>query len=135
MLNSVVLPAPLGPMIDEIPRSMAKSTSCSAVSPPNRLVTPRASNRFGTGRRSTPPRAVGATPVRSSMRELALASAGGEDALGAEDHHQDQNDPEYHALVLCRLELGREISEAVAEHRHARVLQLVEPEREPLEHL
>src|SRR5262247_1608221 len=104
MLKSVVLPAPLGPMIDEIPRSMAKSTSCSAVSPPNRLVTPRASNRVGT-RRSTPPRAVRAMPARISMRELALTSASREDALGAEDHHQDEDDAEYHALVLRRLEL------------------------------
>src|SRR4029077_9577573 len=136
MLKSVVLPAPLGPMIDEMPRSTAKSTPWSAVSPPNRFVTPRASKRTGTVAGSTaPPRAVSQRRAPASMSELALATARGEDPLRAEDHHQDEDDAEDHPLVLGRLELGREIGEAGAEDGHARVLQFVQPEREPLQDL
>ena len=90
MLKSVVLPAPFGPMIDEMPRSTAKSTAWSAVRPPNRLVTPRAS-------KSRP----------ALMRHLALAASGREDPLRAIDHHQHEDDAEDHPLVLRRLELGR----------------------------
>ena len=43
-LKNVVLPAPLGPMIEAIwPSSSVKSTLSSAVRPPKRLVMPRAS--------------------------------------------------------------------------------------------
>src|SRR5256886_3689321 len=108
MLNSVVFPAPFGPMIDAIPRATAKSTPCSAVSPPNLFVTPRASNRDGTvaGPRR-PPRRARAERAPASPGELALAAPRGKDALRAEDHHQDEDDAEDHPLVLGRLELGR----------------------------
>src|SRR4029077_10800281 len=136
MLKSVVLPAPLGPMIDEMPRSTAKSTPWSAVSPPNRFVTPRASKRAGTVADSTTqPRAVSQRRAPASMSELTLATARGEDPLRAEDHHEDEDDAEHHPLVLGGLELGREIGEAVAEDRDTRVLELVEPERESLQDL
>src|SRR5882762_7259652 len=118
MLKSVVLPAPFGPMIEEMPRSTAKSTAWSAVRPPNRLVTPRASKR-----------------CTALLRHLALAAAGREDSLRAVDHHQHEDDAEDHPLVLRRLELGGQVGEAVAQHGHAGVLQLVEPEREALQHL
>src|SRR5437660_69140 len=81
----------------------------------------------------TPPRVARAEPAPASLRQLALTAARGEDPLRAEDHHQDEDDPEDHALVFGRLELGREIGEAVAEDGHSRVLQLVEPEREPFQ--
>src|SRR5262250_3713091 len=110
MLKSVVLPAPFGPMIDEIPRSMAKSTPWSAVSPPNRFVTPRASKRAGTVADSTiPPGRVSGRSAPDSMGELALPPSCREDPLRTEDHHEDQDDAKDHALVLGRLELGREI--------------------------
>ena len=49
------------------------------------------------------------------LLELALAPAGREDALRAEDHHQHEDDAEHHALVLGGLELGRQVGQAVAE--------------------
>src|SRR5262245_14477349 len=81
------------------------------------------------------PRGLSARAAPTSLGELALATPRGEDALRTEDHHQDEDDPEDHALVLGWLELGRQIGEAEAEDGHARVLQLVEPERETFEHL
>src|SRR5437899_3007599 len=110
MLKSVVLPAPFGPMSDEMRRSTAKSPAWSAVRPPNRLVPPRASKR-----------------CTALLRHLALSAAGREDSLGPVDHHQHENDAEDHALVLRRLELRGQIGQAVAEHGHAGVLELVEP--------
>ena len=61
-----------------------------------------------------------------------MAALGGEDALGPEDHHQDQDEAEDHPLVLGGLELGGQVGQAVAEDHRARVAQLVEPEREAL---
>src|SRR4029453_6250117 len=118
-LKKVVLPAPLGPMIDAIrPSSSVKSTLSRAVRPPKRLEMPRASRRTAISARLA--RAVG---------ELAVAPARGQDTLGPGDHHQHQDQAEHHALVLRRLQLGGEIGEAPAEDRRARVAQLVEPER------
>ena len=68
-----------------------------------------------------PAEALGdARAPRSSARhdsclELALPAAGGEDALGPEDHHQHEDDAEDHPLVLGRLELGGQVGQAVAE--------------------
>src|SRR5215468_798029 len=124
-LKKVVLPAPFGPMIDAIrPSSSVKSTLSSAVRPPKRFEMPRASRRTAMS--------VG---LAGAVGELALAPARGQDALRPEDHHQHQDEAEYHALVLRRLELGGEIGEAPPEDRGAGVAQLVEPEREALEHL
>src|SRR4030095_14177971 len=71
----------------------------------------------------------------SVRRALAPTPARREDALRAEDHHQHQDDAEDHPLVLGWLELGGKVGQAVAEHGDPGVLQLVEPERESLEHL
>src|SRR5688572_17246514 len=126
-LKKVVLPAPLGPMIDAIwPSSRVKSSVSSAVRPPKRLEMPRAS-------RMMPMPSVGL--ARRPVRELAVAPAGGQDALGPEDHHEDEDQAEHHPLVLGGLELGGEVGEAPAEDRGAGVAQLVEPEGEALEHL
>src|SRR4030095_8756033 len=120
MLKKVVLPAPLGPMMEAMrPSSSSKFTPLRAISPPNRLVMPLAS-------RST---------AMSGLAQLADAALGGQDALWAEDHHQDQNEAEDHALVLGGLELGGQVGEVVAEDHRARVAELVEPEREALEDL
>src|SRR5919108_1399114 len=122
-LNSVVLPAPLGPMIEAMPPSSANVTRCRAVRPPNVLVTSTASNialiRFLRGEpRNGPPRrpptrgapwgARGAPRprARSLFAELALAPPRGEDALWPEDHHQDEDQAEDHPLVLGGLQLG-----------------------------
>src|SRR4029453_19443847 len=101
------------------PSSNSKFTAFRAISPPKRLVMPLAS-------RST---------AMSGLGQLADAALGGQDALGAEDHHQDQDEAEDHALILRRLELGGQIGEVVAENHRARVAQLVEPEGEALEDL
>src|SRR5215470_6742951 len=119
-LKNVVFPAPLGPMIEAIrPSSSSKSTSFSAVRPPKRLQILRASTSAAT----------------SAVPELAHAPAGGEDALLPEDHHEDQDEAEDHALVLRGLELRRQVRQVESEDRHPGVPQLVEPEREALEHL
>src|SRR5215813_11140637 len=107
-------------MIDAIrPSSSSKSTRLSAVSPPNLFVTPRASR----------------SAAISGAAELARAPACGENALRAEDHHEDQDEPEDHPLVLGGLELGWQVGEVVAEDDRPRVAQPVEPEGEALEHL
>src|SRR5213596_975895 len=126
-LKKVVFPAPLGPMIEAIrPSSSSKSTVFSAVNPPKRLVTPLAS-RITAIRRcpSTVPPA----------RQFPVAAPGGKEALRAEDHHEDQDQPEDHALVLRGLELRRQVGEVEAQDRQAGIAQLVDPERESLEHL
>src|SRR5438105_13009014 len=149
-LNSVVLPAPLGPMIDAMPPSSANVTRCRAVRPPNVLVTSTASNialiHVRGGPRHDPPlppmlgapreaRGAPRSHVRSLLAQLTLASSRREDALRAKDHHQDEDQAEDHPLVLRGLQLGGQVREVVAEDRHAGVLQLVEPERQSLEHL
>src|SRR5688500_7494130 len=104
-LKNVVLPAPLGPMSPTISWSYTtKSTSETAVRPPNRLVTPRASRTTsrsaGTGHRPSRRRAqrVG---LGVALPELALPSSTGHDALGPEPHHEDQRDAEQQeSLVL-----------------------------------
>src|SRR3990167_8271876 len=110
-------------MMDAIrPSSSSKSTLLSAVNPPNFLVTPRASRR------------VAISGVRG-LGELARAAPRGQDALRAEDHHQHDDEAEDHALVLGRLELGRQVGQVVAEDLDAGVAKLVEPQGEALEDL
>ena len=41
-----------------------------------------------------------------AVGELAVAPARGQDALGPEDHHEDEDQAEHHPLVLGGLELG-----------------------------
>src|SRR5713101_5454112 len=104
------------------PSSRMKSTLFSAISPPNRLVTPRASR----------------SAVTSGLRrllELARAAPRGQDALRPEDHHEHEDEAEDHALVLGRLELGGQVGEVVAEDHGARVAELVDPEGKALEDL
>src|SRR5215510_14578021 len=125
-LKNLVLPAPFGPMIDAMwPCSRSKSTWLSAVRPPKRLVIFRASRTTGI--------AV-VLPARFAF-ELAVAAPGREDALRPEDHHQHQDQSEHHALVLRGLELRRQVGQVHTEDRHPGVAQLVDPEREALEHL
>src|SRR5712691_2046160 len=104
------------------PSSRMKSTLFRAISPPNRLVMPRASR----------------SAVISGLHrllELARAAPRGQDPLRPEDHHEHEDEAEDHALVLGGLELGGQVGEAVTEYRHAGIAQLVEPEGEALEDL
>src|SRR3712207_6646474 len=108
MLKNVVLPAPFGPIRLTIECSgMSKSTSLTAMRPPKTLVIPRASRMWP----SCPPplpfsSATGYAPERVA-RIAALAAvqllgalAIGDDAFGAEEHHEDQDDAEKQEVVL-----------------------------------
>src|SRR5262249_18606036 len=109
-------------MIEAIPPSSVKSTRLTAVRPPNRLVTPRASKRVtdlagghdmaprppSLGRAAAEPWRASGSPQDDSS-QLSLAAAGGEDALRPEDHHEHEDDAEDHPLVLRRLGPGAEI--------------------------
>src|SRR5215471_14319966 len=86
-LTRVVLPEPLGPMSPRIsPSWRSKLTSDTAASPPNRLVTPRASTR-----------AIGLHPVLAQIpgelapREFTPADDVGQ-SLGHEEHDEDHHD-------------------------------------------
>src|SRR5215210_4617117 len=114
MLKNVVLPAPFGPIRLTIERSgMSKSTSLTAISPPKTLVIPRASSMW----LSCPPpfpfsSATGYPPERVALI-AALAAvqflgalAVGDDAFGAEEHHEDQDDAEQEEVVLRDVRLA-----------------------------
>ena len=50
-----------------------------------------------------------------------MAPPAGQDALAAEDHHEHEDEPEHHALVLRRLELRRQIGQRqIAQQRQPR---------------
>src|SRR2546425_7541400 len=77
-LKSVVLPAPLGPMIpSRSPRPTSSVTARTAVSPPKRLVTDSSASTVHLGARRGG--ATGAQPRRNAA-----------DAVGREAHDQDQ---------------------------------------------
>ena len=94
MLKNVVLPAPLGPMIETIERSGTQNvTSLTAIRPPNCLVTSprvedrrppavgwrlvtRAVARRVLGRSSSPLDALGELELAPSLRQQALRAAG-----------------------------------------------------------
>src|SRR5262245_58155339 len=101
------------------PSARSKFTSLRAVSPPKRLVIPRASRRGGT----------------STVLEFAHAAFGGQDALRAEDHHDDEDQAEDHSLVFRGLELGREVGEVEPEDAHPGIAELVQPQRHALQDL
>src|SRR3712207_4075382 len=109
MLKNVVLPAPFGPIRLTIERSgMSKSTSLTAIRPPKTLVIPRASRMlparsFSSGTRRPPHRVAGA---RIPVVQLLGALAVGDDAFGAEDHHQDQDDAKQQEVVLRDVRLA-----------------------------
>src|SRR5918998_5585004 len=109
MLKNVVLPAPLGPIRLTIERSgMSKSTSLTAISPPKTLVIPRASRMLpfpfssATGHPSERVTRVAAFSAAQLLGALAV----GDDAFGAEDHHQDQDDAEEQEVVLRDVRLA-----------------------------
>src|SRR6266542_6090466 len=85
-LTSVVFPEPLGPMSPRIsPSPSSKLTWETAASPPNRLVTPRASRR---AMRLDP--VLAQVPGEVPERELPLADHLGQ-PLRHEQHHQDHD--------------------------------------------
>src|SRR6185369_9940049 len=98
-LNSVVLPAPFGPIrLVTLPGSIDRSTAFTATSPPNRMVTPRASSSGGP---FAPASAIAsATPAGAASEsignldrllvELGPPLAAGEDALWPQHHHEHE---------------------------------------------
>src|SRR3712207_5749156 len=101
MLKNVVLPAPFGPIRLTIERSgMSKSTSLTAMGPPKTLVIPRASRMFAARSRPLPFSSATCRPrhcVSGSgvhVVQLLGALAVGDDALGPQEHHQDQDNTE-----------------------------------------
>src|ERR1700735_494793 len=66
-LKSVVLPVPLGPIKPQIaPRATSKETSSSAVTPPNRIVTPRTASRAEAWRSAS----LSAPPTRAPASSM-----------------------------------------------------------------
>src|SRR5918998_2048787 len=113
MLKNVVLPAPFGPIRLTIERSgMSKSTSLTAIRPPKTLVIPRASRMFpapfpfssATGHPSERVTLVATFSAVQLLGSLAV----GDDAFGAEDHHQDQENAEQEEVVLRDIRLAEE---------------------------
>src|SRR4051794_21244510 len=101
-LNSVVLPAPLGPMRPKIwPGWISNVTSPSAVRPPNCIVSPSISSKGFASMRT--PFEIGVT--FGDVAERLLLQLGstfsapgpqppGDDALRPEEHHEHQHDTE-----------------------------------------
>src|SRR5919109_2277409 len=109
MLKNVVLPAPFGPIRLTIERSgMSKSTSLTATRPPKTLVIPRASRMlpFSSATGRAPERVTGVTTLPAV--QLLGALAVGDDAFGAEEHHQDQDDAEQQEVVLRNIRLAED---------------------------
>src|SRR4051812_40886264 len=115
-LKNVVLPAPLGPMRLTIePRSISRSTSWTASSPPNRFVTFWASRirsrsgaavaisllvADGAGRgRHVGNACLGACP------QLSLSPPVREQSLGPQQHHRHERQPVQQVLVLDEVDL------------------------------
>src|SRR5919112_2136417 len=109
MLKNVVLPAPLGPIRLTIECSgMSKSTSLTATRPPKTLVIPRASRMLpfpfssATGHSSERVARVAAFSTVQLLGPLAV----GDDAFGAEEHHQNQYQAEQQEVVLRDVRLA-----------------------------
>src|SRR5258706_13366399 len=109
--------------------SIERSTARTATRPPKLLVTPRASSS-----------AMLFFSVLLGRRELRRTAARRQKSLRPVDHHENQDQPEHHALVFRRLELRRNLAQVeLAEERqrehHARLADDVEPNRQGLSHL
>src|SRR4051794_6901346 len=126
MLKNVVLPAPFGPIrLTIVPRGIVKSTSFTAVSPPNSLRTWTAWSS-GSALMPSPSSVLRSLRARSvedgllaALLELELASRARDQALGAEQHHHDEQDPEDQELVLRDVDLRRD-PEGVDQVVHSR---------------
>src|SRR5215207_594994 len=121
MLKNVVLPAPFGPIRLTIERSgMSKSTSLTAMRPPKTLVIPRASRMFAalpSRPARTRPFPFSSATGHSSERvtgvttfpavQLFGALAGGDEAFGPQEHHEDEEDTEQQVVVLRDVRLAK----------------------------
>src|SRR4029450_637997 len=119
MLKNVVLPAPFGPMRLTIePCGIVKSTSLTAVRPPNSLRTSLAVRRSVIGR---VPVGVGAPELhvverRGSGARLGVERLRGSEARRAEEHHEHDDQPVDAEVVLRHVldpELGADLRETL----------------------
>src|SRR6185295_4307606 len=121
MLKNVVLPAPFGPMRLTIePCGIVKSTSLTAVRPPNSLRTSFATRRSVIGR---VPVGVGALKLHvverrvvDALLHLALVPPLGDQAGRTEEHHEHDDQPVDPEVVLRHVldpELGADLREAL----------------------
>ena len=127
MLNSVVLPAPLGPITDTIERSgMSSETPPTAVRPPNSLTTSSARmiavrRRRARGRAliaavDAPPELGSASSVCSGATvpvSSQLSSSLREQALRAQDHHEHQQEAEDADAQIGQIEVEAEVCGSV----------------------
>src|ERR1017187_244235 len=103
-LKAVVLPAPLGPIIERISRSAtAKLRSETASSPPKRLL------RLATSSSATSGDSLdGGQRLRLACGfELNLPGAARQEAARSEQHHQDQSGPIQDIRVRRELDAGQ----------------------------
>src|SRR5690606_11456828 len=110
-LNTVVLPAPLGPMMLKIsPSWTTKSTSSTARRPPNSMVSPLTSSRAmastSRGRRRHLARSraglghrAGPAAGKPNLKP-ALFGTGAQQPVGPEDHDDDEQRPVKHQAAL-----------------------------------
>src|ERR687888_1614858 len=131
--NSVVLPAPLGPIsaVTE-PRRTSSVAPCTARIPPNRLSTPLTTRMRSTSSPSAFAAAAGASaaPARATSLTQHHLLALAEDALRAERHEQDEreahdDEPQGRDLVAREREVdrARRLEQELDDHRahdHAR---------------
>src|SRR5262245_59135057 len=103
MLKNVVLPAPFGPIRLTIdPSGMVKSTSSTAVRPPNSL-------RSCSALRSSFMRHVVQRLVVDTGLELGFPPSAGYQAFGPEEQHYHEDDAEDPELVLRHLDVERQV--------------------------
>src|SRR5205807_6157557 len=125
-LNAVVLPAPLGPIMEMISRSpMSKLTELTASRPPNRLVTASSSSSAMSGLALH-----GSQRLRGHPRlQLDAAGAAGQEATGTEQHHDDQRNAVHHVRVLTEVEVSqRRDADGLADRRRPLVEVGQDPE-------
>ena len=119
MLKNVVLPAPLGPMIDTIePVGISIETPPTATSPPNSLTRLSARRIAGAtgGRRESPGcrsrrscRRLRQLGLPDALGELELASSLGQQPLRAQHHHEHEQEAEDRHLEVGEVEVQPEL--------------------------
>src|SRR6266542_3256850 len=115
VLKKVVLPAPFGPIRPAIiPFSITKSTLFTATSPPNALVTLRASKRFTVCLPLFRGAAFNGSGVCSGSRGFVFFSMqlftnllAGKQPFGAHSHHNDQRQAKEQKAIQDRVRILR----------------------------
>src|SRR5205809_3475475 len=110
MLKNVVLPAPFGPISERTdPRGIVKSMSFEATRPPNSFRTCVATRMSPSCAPFSLMLHVVEGRVRHTLVELGPASRARDQALGPEEHRQDDDQPVDPELILRDVEIGAEL--------------------------